>query len=271
MICFPNCKINLGLSIIEKRNDGFHNLESIMYPVNLCDMLEIIIAPDNQFEFNASGIDISGKHTDNLVVKAYKLMLSEHQLSPVKIHLHKIIPAGAGLGGGSSDAAFTIKTLNNLFNLGLSNVAMQDYAREIGADCAFFIENKPVFVTKKGDQFSPIEPKLKNYYITIVKPNIQISTPEAYSWITPNFTKLSLQDVINEPVKNWNTILNNDFENEVFDRFPIIKNIKEKLYKSGAVYASLSGSGSALYGIFEEPVSLQNEFQEYFYWTGMGL
>ena len=271
MICFPNCKINLGLSITEKRDDGFHNLKSIMYPVNLCDMLEIIIAPDKQFEFNSSGIKINGQHSDNLVVKSYKLLKPEHQLPPVKIHLHKIIPTGAGLGGGSSDAAFTIKTLNDLFNLGLSNMAMQDYARELGADCAFFIKNKPVFVTKKGDQFSPIELNLKNYYITIVKPNIQISTPEAYSWITPNLKKLSLQYVINEPVKNWKMFLNNDFENEVFGRYPVIKKIKEKLYKSGAVYASLSGSGSAVYGIFEEPVSLQNEFQKYFYWTGMGL
>jgi 4-diphosphocytidyl-2-C-methyl-D-erythritol kinase len=271
MICFPNCKINLGLSIIEKREDGFHNLETIMYPINLCDILEIIIAPDKQFEFNSSGLNIDGKKFNNLVVKAYTLLQSEYQLPPVKIHLHKVIPIGAGLGGGSANAAFTIKTLNKLFNLGLSFEDMQGYASVLGADCAFFIENKPVIATKKGDQFSPLDLNLANFYFTIIKPNIRISTSEAYSWIKPRRRKESLQHVIHKPIANWKNHLNNDFENEVFSRFPIIKQIKDNLYKMGASYASMSGSGSAVYGIFKEPVSLKNHFQNYYCWSGKGF
>ena len=271
MICFPNCKINLGLSITEKRTDGFHNLETIMYPINLYDILEIIVAPDNQFAFNSTGINIIGEHTENLVVQAYNLLQSEHQLPPVKIHLHKIIPIAAGLGGGSSDAAFTIKTLNNLFNLGLSHLAMQEYACELGADCAFFIENKPVMATQKGDQFEPIDLNLKNYFFTIIKPDIQISTPEAYSWIKPKLKKPLLQDIIDQPIENWRISLKNDFENEVFRRHPEIKQLKETLYQLGAVYVAMSGSGSAVFGIFNEPVSVENKFQQHFYWTGAGI
>ena len=270
MICFPNCKINLGLSVTKKRPDGFHNLETVLYPIKLHDILEIIVAPNSQFDFSSTGINIIGTDTDNLVVKAYKLLQSEHQLPPVKIHLHKIIPIGAGLGGGSSDAAFTIKTLNNLFNLGLSHSAMQEYACELGADCAFFIENKPVMATQKGDQFEPIDLNLKNYFFTIIKPDIQISTPEAYSWIKPKLKKSLLRDIIDQPIENWRISLENDFENEVFRRHLEIKKLKETLYQLGAVYASMSGSGSAIYGIFKEPVSIKNKFQHYFCWTGMG-
>ena len=155
MICFPNCKINLGLSVTRKRADGFHNLITVLYPIKLNDILEIIVAPDNQFAFTSTGININGEYTDNLVVKAYNLMQAKYKLPPVNIHLHKIIPIAAGLGGGSSDAAFTIKTLNNLFNLGLSISVMQEFARELGADCAFFIKNKPVIATERGDQLNP--------------------------------------------------------------------------------------------------------------------
>jgi len=271
MICFPNCKINLGLSVIEKRTDGFHNLETLMYPVKLNDMLEIIVAPDHQFDFQSTGINITGKPSDNLVVKAYQLFKSEYQVPPVKIHLHKIIPIAAGLGGGSADAAYTFRLLNDLFNLELSISTMQKYARNLGADCAFFIENKPVIATEKGDQFMPINLDLGPYYFAIIKPNIHISTPEAYSWIKPNGTKNSLQDIIKKPKTKWKTLLQNNFEKEVFERFPEIAQIKEKLYKAGAFYASMSGSGSAVYGIFKEPVFLENEFPEYFCWTGTGL
>lgn len=271
MIYFPNCKINLGLSVTEKRTDGFHNLETVMYPIKLHDVLEIIVAYDNQFAFTSTGINIIGEYTNNLVVQAYNLLQTEHQLPPVKIHLHKITPIAAGLGGGSSDAAFTIKLLNNLFNLGLSHSAMQEYARELGADCAFFIENKPVLATEKGDQFKPINLNLKNYFFTVIKPDIQISTPEAYSWIKPKLKKPLLRDIIDQPIENWSNSLINDFEDEVFRRYPEIKQIKETLYQMGAVYASLSGSGSAVFGIFKEPASMENKFQQHFCWTGMGI
>jgi 4-diphosphocytidyl-2-C-methyl-D-erythritol kinase len=271
MICFPNCKINLGLSVTKKRTDGFHNLETVIYPIKLHDVLEIIVAPDNQFTFTSTGINIIGEYTDNLVVQAYNLLQAKHQLPPVKIHLHKIIPIVAGLGGGSSDAAFTINTLNNLFNLGLSHSAMQEYARKLGADCAFFIENKPVMATQKGDQFEPINLNLRNYFFTIIKPNIQISTPEAYSWIKPKLKKPLLRDIINQPIENWRISLKNDFEDEVFRRYPEIKQLKDKLYQLGALYAAMSGSGSAVFGIFKEPVSLENKFQHHFSWTGVGI
>jgi len=271
MICFPNCKINLGLSVTEKRSDGFHNLETLLYPVKLCDILEIIVAPDNQFAFTSTGINIIGAYTENLVVQAYNLMQAKYKLPLVKIHLHKIIPIAAGLGGGSSDAAFTILKLNNLFNLGLSISVMQEFARELGADCAFFIENKPVMATEKGDQFEHMNLNLNNYFLTIIKPNIHISTPEAYSWINPKLQKPLLRDIIKEPVEYWKTHLKNDFEEEVFKRYPEIKQLKETLYQLGAVYVAMSGSGSAVFGIFKEPVPLENKFQYHFCWTGMSI
>ena len=271
MICFPNCKINLGLSVTEIRNDGFHNLETLMYPVKLHDVLEIIVAPDNQFAFASTGINITGEYGDNLVVQAYNLLQTEYRLPPVNIHLHKIIPVAAGLGGGSSDAAFTIKALNSLFNLELSYSVMKEYARELGADCAFFIDNKPSLATGKGDQLNPVSLNLKNYFFTIIKPEIPISTAEAYSWIKPELKKTSLREIIDQPIEKWRANLKNDFEEEVFQRYPEIRLIKETLYQSGALYAALSGSGSAVFGIFKKPVSLENEFKQYFFWTGSGL
>ncbi|RLC23045.1 MAG: 4-(cytidine 5'-diphospho)-2-C-methyl-D-erythritol kinase [Deltaproteobacteria bacterium] len=270
MICFPNCKINLGLSITEKRNDGFHNLETIMYPLNLHDILEIIVAPDKQFEFNSTGINIPGDSANNIVVKAFELLQANHQLPPVKIHLHKIIPMGAGLGGGSSDAAFTIKLLNDLFNLRLSVSTMQDYAGRLGSDCPFFIKNKAVLASNTGDQFEPLNLNLKKFFFAIVAPKIHINTPEAYSWIKPKFKQTSLQTIISYPIDQWKQNLTNDFEIEVFKRFQEIEKIKENLYNAGAIYASMSGSGSAVYGIFNNPVSLTNKFSEYYYWPGMG-
>ena len=271
MICFPNCKINLGLSITEKRTDGFHNLETIMYPLNLSDVLEIIVASDNHFEFHSTGLPINGEQSNNLVVKAFQLLQSEYQLPPVKIHLHKIIPIGAGLGGGSSDAAFTIKTLNDLFNLELSISKMQSYARKLGSDCAFFIENKPVWATNKGDHFEQIQLNLNNYFLVVIQPNFHINTAEAYSWIKPKVKEKSIQEIIIGPIENWESNLKNDFEEEVFSRFPEIEEIKDQLYKFGAIYASMSGSGSAVFGIFKKIISVGKKFPGYYCWTGRGL
>jgi 4-diphosphocytidyl-2-C-methyl-D-erythritol kinase len=271
MICFPNCKINFGLSVLNKRPDGFHNVETIFYPLKLNDILEIVLAPDRQLSFTLTGLKIDGAKENNLVLKAYKLLNSSYQIPPVKIHLHKVIPPGAGLGGGSSDAAFTIKSLNKLFNLGMSSAVMQDYASKLGADCAFFIENKPVIATETGNRLKPIYLTLQNYFFMLVKPAIHIGTPEAYSWIKPQPKNTHLQDTIIQPVTYWQKHLKNDFESVVFDRYPEIKLIKDTLYKMGALYASLSGSGSAVYGIFNNPVPSGKEFKHCFTWSGTGL
>jgi 4-diphosphocytidyl-2-C-methyl-D-erythritol kinase len=268
MISYPNCKINLGLKITEKRKDGFHNVETVMYPVQFCDVLEMILASDSQFEFNTSGIPTGSNKMDNLVVKAYNLISRDFNIPAVKIHLHKQIPAGAGLGGGSSDAAFTIKSLNVLFNLNLSRDTMENYARMLGADCPFFIHNEPVLATAKGDDLEPVLVNLNSYYILIVKPELSISTSEAYSWITPHQTSRSLKEIICVSPDLWTGMLENDFEPEIFTRYSQIKQIKDELYSMGAFYASLTGSGSAMYGIFKSPVNIEDKFPNYSCWTG---
>lgn len=255
MINFPGCKINLGLSITEKRKDGFHDIESVMYPIPLCDVLEIVPSK-NTFEFQQSGVAISGEPDQNLVVKAYKIIQQQHDIGPVKIHLHKNIPAGAGLGGGSSDCAHTILLLNKLFKLGLQNDKMENYARLLGSDCAFFIQNIPVLATQKGDQFNTIEINLAEYQILIVKPNLHINTTKAYSWIVPGKKKIPLNDIIQLPKINWREELINDFEIPMFSKYPFLTQIKKQIYDIGAVYSSMTGSGSAIYGLFNKSCTL---------------
>ena len=245
MILFPNAKINLGLHIKSKRADGYHDLETIFYSVNYCDILEIL--PSDQLAFTSSGIDIPGK--GNLCLDAYNLLKNDFNIPAVQIHLHKIIPIGAGLGGGSSDAAFTLKGLNKLFGLQLNTEQLKTYAVQIGADCPFFIENKPMLATGIGEILESIELDLSAYHIAIVKPNIHVSTKEAYSLVTPNESLISLRDLIKSPVKEWQ--LQNDFEQSVFAKYPAIKDLKNSLYEQGAVYAAMSGSGSSVFGLFE--------------------
>ena len=266
MISFPNCKINLGLSVIEKRPDGFHNVETVMYPVKMNDILEIVISSDNNNSFSLSGMDVGGDKNNNLVIKALNLLKENLNLAPVKIHLHKTIPSGAGLGGGSADAAFTIKLLDDIFSLKLTVNQMQDYASQLGSDCAFFIENKPVLAYGKGDKFENINLDLSKYYFVIIKPNINISTPEAYSWVKPTVKDISVNDVISQPVETWKGTLINDFEEDVFKRFPEIKKIKEELYESGAIYASMTGSGAAVFGIFSKEVDFEKDYEGCFVW-----
>jgi 4-diphosphocytidyl-2-C-methyl-D-erythritol kinase len=266
MIGFPNGKINVGLSVTEKRPDGFHNLETIMIPVEIHDVLEIIISPDKIFSFDSTGIQLTGDFKDNLVFMAYELLKREFQLSAVKIHLHKVIPTGAGLGGGSSDAAFTIRMINKLFNLGLTIEKMQDYAKKLGSDCSFFIENKTVLATGRGDQFEPMDLNLADQFIVIVKPDIHIGTPEAYSWIHPSKKEKSLKELIKSPIHNWQNLVINDFEAEVLKRYSVVKMIRDELYEMGATYASLTGSGSAVFGIFSKPVQPGNRFTNHFVW-----
>lgn len=255
MITFPNCKINLGLDIVSKRADGYHNLETIFYPIPLCDVLEITTndeedAPDYTFKmYNAS---FDGDSNDNLVVKAYKVLAAEHTLPKVQMNLYKHIPTGAGLGGGSSDAAFALKMLNEIGKLSLSDEQLEEYAARIGADCAFFIKNRPAFATGIGNILSAVECHLQGYHIVLVKPDIHISTKEAYSMVSPSQPAVSLQDVAPRPVNMWRSSMKNDFEVSVFAKYPETTHIKEELYRLGAFYASMSGSGSSFFGIFEK-------------------
>lgn len=257
MITFPNAKINLGLNIVEKRPDGYHNLETIFYPINLQDALEVTRRENNDKEYtlHISGSPLEGEPEDNLVVKAYKLLKKDYPgLLPVDIHMYKHIPAGAGLGGGSSDAACMIKLLNDKFSLGLSTERMEEYAVKLGADCSFFIRNKPVFATGIGNLFEPVELSLKGYHIILIKPDIFVSTRDAFAEIKPVRPAVSLKEIVKQPMETWKNSMKNDFEDSVFKKFPEITAIKDELYDLGAVYAAMSGSGSSVYGIFKAPI-----------------
>lgn len=257
MITFPNAKINLGLNIVEKRPDGYHNLETIFYPINLQDALEVTRRENNDKEYtlHISGSPLEGEPEDNLVVKAYKLLKKDYPgLLPVDIHMYKHIPAGAGLGGGSSDATCMIKLLNDKFSLGLSTERMEEYAVKLGADCAFFIRNKPVFATGIGNLFEPVELSLKGYHIILIKPDIFVSTRDAFAEIKPVRPAVSLKEIVKQPMETWKHSMKNDFEDSVFKKFPEIAAIKDELYDLGAVYAAMSGSGSSVYGIFKAPI-----------------
>jgi 4-diphosphocytidyl-2-C-methyl-D-erythritol kinase len=249
----PNAKINLGLNITSKREDGYHNIETVFYPVNLHDEIKIRILPEGSIsQFHLTGIELDSKQGDNLVEKAYHLLTTNFNLPAVLIELQKTIPVGAGLGGGSSDAAFTLKALNNLFNIGLSNSELEGYASLLGADCAFFIRNKPVLATGIGNVFTEIELDLTGYTLVLVKPEIHVSTARAYANIAPIQPETSLKEIIKQPLSSWKDCMKNDFENSVFKQFPEIAAIKQKLYDTGAIYASMSGSGSSVFGIFDK-------------------
>ena len=253
MITFPNAKINLGLNIVEKRPDGYHNLETIFYPVPVEDALEVNILNEGneKVRLHQAGLEIEGEAENNLVVKAYKLLDAESTLPPVDIHLFKHIPSGAGLGGGSSDAAYMLKLLNEKFSLELTNETLEEYAARLGADCAFFIRNTPTYAEGIGNIFSPISLSLKGYQIVLVKPDIFVSTREAFAQIKPHRQEIPLKEVIKCPMEEWRELMVNDFEESVFPQFPDIKEIKEKLYKQGAIYAAMTGSGSSVFGLFK--------------------
>jgi 4-diphosphocytidyl-2-C-methyl-D-erythritol kinase len=266
MIAFPNAKINLGLQIVSKRPDGYHNLFSCFYPVGWSDVLEIL--PADELQFTSSGLAIPGEAAGNLCLKAYHLLKKDYHLPPVHIHLHKVIPIGAGLGGGSSDGAFTLKLLNDLFSLHLGTPLLEDYARRIGSDCAFFVRNQPVFCFEKGDQFEDIAVDLKNYFIVLVNPGIHISTAEAYAGIRPQMPETDLKTVLLQPIARWKDQVHNDFEKELALKYPAIAQLKDNLYRQGALYASMTGSGSTVYGIFERETNLQAPFPDYAVWQG---
>ncbi|OYT13730.1 MAG: 4-(cytidine 5'-diphospho)-2-C-methyl-D-erythritol kinase [Bacteroidetes bacterium 4572_114] len=268
MVLFPNAKINLGLSVLQKRDDGFHNIETILYPIPINDALELIIAPDKNFTLTVSGLQIPGNTKTNLCVKAWELFQHDFNLPAVKIHLCKVIPMGAGLGGGSSDGAFMLKLIDREFQLGLSNEKLEEYARRLGSDCAFFIKNKPVFAFGKGDRLSSVNIDLSGYFLVLAKPDAHINTKGAYSGIMPKTPEISVGQTVQLPVEEWRDNLNNDFEKSIFQSHPKLSEIKERLYQTGAVYASMTGSGSAVYGLFNDEVDLGDSFEDHYYWSG---
>ena len=247
MIVYPNAKINIGLNVLEKQVDGYHKISSVFYPVNeLFDILEIF--PSNDFSFSSSGIEIPGN--DNLCIKAFDLLHSDFKIGNVTMHLHKLIPIGAGLGGGSSDGAFVLKALNEIFKLELSSVELEKYALQLGADCPFFIENLPKYVTGIGENMMSIDFDLSSYKLKFIFPKIHISTIDAYKFVIPNQPKKGLLDLVNQPIKNWKGNVKNDFEVAAFLKYPQLNKIKKKLYADKAIYASMTGSGSVIYGVF---------------------
>ncbi len=263
MIIFPGCKINIGLNIIGKRPDGYHKIESIFYPLELSDILEII--PNDIFSISVTGLPIKGDHSDNLVVKAYYLLQDKYDLPPVKIHLHKVVPMGAGLGGGSADGAATLVLLNRLFDLNIDTKKLELYADQLGSDCAFFIQNTPSFVQGKGEIINPIDVNLKEKYIYLINPQIHISTAEAFGGIVTSPPSKDLKELIRLDFNIWRSELKNDFESTIFPNHTDIEKIKEELYNLGAIYASMTGTGSSVYGIFEkEPIT---NHPHYFEWV----
>jgi 4-diphosphocytidyl-2-C-methyl-D-erythritol kinase len=258
MITFPNAKINLGLNVVERRPDGYHNLETLFYPIPLQDALEVTRAKepaDEPYTLHVSGRPIEGNPEDNLVVKAYRLVKDLHpHISPINIYMYKHIPTGAGLGGGSADAAFMIRLLNHKFALGMTDDEMEQHAARLGADCAFFVRNRPVFATGIGNIFHPVELSLKGLHLVLVKPDIFVSTKAAFAKMVPQRPKVDLREVAALPVEEWQGVMKNDFEDSVFPQFPEIAAIKDKLIDLGAVYASMSGSGSSVFGLFRQPV-----------------
>ena len=288
MIAFPNAKINIGLNVVAKRSDGYHDIETVFYPVLLQDALEIkpmrpldpaqlrkrleaglLVQPDDVFmpyrlfrrkedipccSLEMTGTEFPFKAADNLVVKAYLLLQQDFDLPSIDIKLHKHIPSGAGLGGGSSDCAFMITLLNRRFNLRMRDSMMERYAARLGSDCAFFISNTPALATGRGEVLSPVSLSLKGYTILLVKPDVSVSTTEAYASLTPKQPVIPLAEAIKRPVTEWKDCVFNDFEPSVFAKYPLLADIKQKLYSMGAVYSAMSGSGSTVYGLFREPL-----------------
>ncbi|MCF8377987.1 MAG: 4-(cytidine 5'-diphospho)-2-C-methyl-D-erythritol kinase [Bacteroidales bacterium] len=259
MITFPNAKINLGLSITEKREDGFHNIRTLMLPTSLLDALEFVEAKKDSFSL--SGINIPGDPGENLVMKALNLVRKKYEIPQLKVHLHKNIAAGSGLGGGSSDASFMIKMLNDYFKLGMDVSEMQKIAATLGSDCSFFIKNTPQIATGRGEILEEIEFRLPSGYLYIFRPDFSISTQNAYSGIAINQNPPSIERLIRNDISDWKHSIFNEFERKIFEQFPAMKSIKSAIYQSGAIYASMSGSGSAIYGIYTEKPKINHELE----------
>lgn len=268
MIYFPNAKINLGLNIVSKRSDGYHNLETIFYPIAIKDGLEIVEADGLEADvFFQEGIPVGGDSRDNLVMKALRLMRQQYTFPFLEVYLLKKIPFGAGIGGGSADAAFMLRLVNDMYALNASEADLAQLAMKLGADCPFFIYNSPMYAEGIGEKLEEIELNLDAYHLVLVKPDVFISTKEAFSRIVPMQPLINLKEIVKLPVEEWRYKMFNDFEKSVFPLFPQIEEIKNKLYKMGAVYASMTGSGSSVYAIFRERVDgIEDEFSDCFVW-----
>ncbi|HRN57771.1 MAG TPA: 4-(cytidine 5'-diphospho)-2-C-methyl-D-erythritol kinase [Agriterribacter sp.] len=258
MVLFPNCKINIGLNVIAKRADGYHNIATVFYPLSWYDAVEIIpqsagASPATPVQFSHSGLPVPGKVTDNICLKAYHLLKKDFPgIPPVHMHLHKTIPTGAGLGGGSANGAFTLLLMNKKLELHLSSVQLAEYALQLGSDCPFFIVNTPCYATGRGEQMQPVSLNLSSYSFLIVHPGIHIQTARAFSTLNPAQPSRPIKNIVQQPVETWRNELVNDFEAPLFREYPQIEEVKKTLYANGALYASLTGSGSAVYGIFSK-------------------
>jgi 4-diphosphocytidyl-2-C-methyl-D-erythritol kinase len=267
LVSFAPCKINLGLHVVSKRNDGYHDIETCFFGVPWADVLEVI--PSKEFQFSATGISIPGSEEDNLCIKAYRLLQGSYALPPVKIHLHKIIPMGAGLGGGSADGAHTLRLLNSIFELKLPTEQLREYASKLGSDCAFFVSDEPMLGTGRGEILTPLAINLSGYSLVLVKPNVHVSTKDAYAGLSPKKPSHSIEEILARPISDWQRMLVNDFEPTVFQKFPQIEGIKKRLLELGASYASMSGSGATVFALFEKPASLRHQFDGCDYWEGV--
>ncbi len=274
MIAFPIAKINLGLNIVERRTDGYHNLETVFYPVPIKDALELTMM-NSRFpsatdcDIKVTNMAVEGDEQRNLVVRAYQLLKHDFpQMPRIHAHLWKGIPTQAGMGGGSSDCAYTIRLLNEMFTLGLTDEQMIAYAARLGADCPFFILSRPAYAEGIGERLQPVDLDLSSYHIAVVRPDIPVSTREAFSLITPRRPQKNCRDIVMQPIETWRSELVNDFEQSVFALHPDIAAIKQRLYDLGALYAAMSGSGSAVFGLFREPVALAPHFPDTFTYCG---
>ena len=267
MITLPKAKINLGLKVIRKRPDGFHDIETLMYPIGLSDILEIIPAHDQNFDFSNTGIQIDGDPQNNLCVKAYQLMKHRYDLPEVKIHLHKIIPPGAGLGGGSSDAAHVLKLMQRIFSIKMCNNELHEMADMQGSDCSYFIQGESARSKGRGEVLTPVDLSLAGYYLLLVTPPIMVSTSWAYRKVTPSGNKLPVIDQQLHDVESWGPLLTNDFEDVVMEEYPEVRLLRNRLAEMGATYVAMSGSGPTVFGIFKEEPKLQpTDFKGMFVW-----
>jgi len=266
VVTFPNAKINLGLQILRKRPDGYHDISSLFLPIPLCDVLELI--ESKELSFTSSGLPIPGNADDNLCLKAYHSLKSDFDLPPVSIHLHKVIPMGAGLGGGSADGAFALSMLNEKFKLQLTQKQLETYAAQLGSDCPFFISNQAAIASGRGTDLAPHAIDLKGHYLVLLFPGIHIGTREAYAGVKPQAVQLSIEAILTTPADRWKEILKNDFEDSVFPGHPLLPSLKDLLYRAGAVYASMTGSGSTIYGIFGTQPVLPALPAGVTFWTG---
>jgi 4-diphosphocytidyl-2-C-methyl-D-erythritol kinase len=269
MVIFPNAKINIGLNILRKRQDGYHELETLFYPIGLKDALEYVVNGKDEVSFACSGLNLDIHPEQNIVMKVYRLMQEEYSLPGLDIHLHKVIPSGAGLGGGSADAAFFLKSLNEHFELGIAAEKLNVLAGKLGADCTFFLENKPAYATGTGDQLSPVDFSLKGYHLLLVKPPFGVDTGLAYSGVEPKEYPFDFREIILGGIKSWKSKIKNDFEASLFLKFPELNHLKNGLLEMGAIFVSMTGSGSSVYGIFEEKLSFEkNDFPPgSFFWN----